>query len=255
MSYKNIITLLFCVLVEITLITLSIWQWQRLAWKQTLLAGLQEKVNLPPASLSTLFVRFKGNQEALQMPPTLRPLFEDEEFRPIHVAGKFMEHSLAYQIRSENGLLGMDIAAPIITPENEKIVVILGHIPFKAGQTAEEALTDFTQKTDFTKIYTITGLVRLPRFQDEQASPPVSQKALVAGFTLKYFGYTDNLLPLIIKSQRINPALPLIQDTSSKDIIASIPNNHFIYMLTWASLAILFPILCLIFGNKIRKKY
>lgn len=206
----------FTVPAILVMIGLSIWQVQRLQWKEDLIAErvartTAEPVALPPAGTD------------------LAPL----EFRRVTVTGTFDHaHELYLAARSQNGNVGFWIMTPLKLESGETVLIERGWVPdaMKLPETRAQG--------QVPGLVTLNGFIRLPAvkayFQpDNEPERNVwfyidpKQMAASAGVPARTDLYVD-------ADAAPNPGgFPIGGQTR-----INLPNDHLQYAVTWALLAL-----------------
>lgn len=208
----------------LVLIGLGTWQMERLAWKETLLARVAERVHAPPQDV----------------PPQAEwPLLtrEGDEYRRVRVRGAF-DHSretLVYTVRGEDAAppkgQGYLVVTPLVRADGPPILVNRGFVPADRRDPASRAEGQVAGEVE------VVGLLRLP----EEASwfvPANDPKAQVF----------YRMEPGEIAAARgLAAAAPFVIDLEAGDVPGglpigggtrlSFPNRHLEYALTWYGLA------------------
>lgn len=202
------------------LIGLGVWQLQRLAWKEGLIAAIAARAGAPPQPLP---------------PPEqwagLRP--QDYEYRRVELSGVFDKDSEALVFRPAGGPArepGYLVLAPLKLDSGAYVIVDRGFIPL--------ALKDARTGRAVAGRTHVTGLMRGP----EPRNPFTPADDPGAG---QYFTRDPGL---IARHFRLSPAAPFSVDADpGQDPRAwprggaselSFPNNHLAYALTWFGLAL-----------------
>ncbi len=222
------------------LISLGIWQIQRLAWKTKLIAEITERTTAVPQAL----------------PPeerwaTLNP--EDYAYRHVTVTGTFEHDKESHVFRplaagSNRGPLsglGDLILTPLRLANGSVVIVNRGFVPQdrvdattrQAGQTAGPV--------------TITGLMR--EAESRNLFTPADDPTRGTWFTrdpaaMASFWHLERAAPFTIDADAgsVPGGLPQGGET-----VLDLPNNHLSYALTWFGLAIG---LCLVFAGVVWKR-
>lgn len=204
--------------VLIVLVTLGNWQMQRLAWKEDLIAQVEERTHSAPVPLDHLLA--EGAPETLNFRPvTVRGTFDHA--REVHVFG-----------RSLDGHAGYYIYTPLERVGGATVIVNRGFVPtpLKAAYTRAEGQLEGE--------VTITGLAHLPSpgnmFEPENDvegnvwfRPDLDQMADAMGL--------GRAAPVFVDADgAANPGRwPLGGQTR-----VTFRNNHLGYALTWYGLAL-----------------
>ncbi|MBV1701233.1 MAG: SURF1 family protein [Hyphomicrobiales bacterium] len=208
------------------LLSLGVWQLQRLTWKVALLAQIQSRIHLPPQPLPP-FDQWAG----------LKPL--DYDYRAVSVTGTF-EHKFETLVfdgtgpvipgLSSNGYL---VLTPVKLADGSYVIVNRGFIPVEAR---DKSALPYSKPGG---TLTITGLMRPP--QTRNVFTPADNPASGQWFTrdpasIAAYYHLDKVAPFIIDEapDAASPhQLPLGGSTE-----IDIPNNHMSYALTWFGLAL-----------------
>jgi surfeit locus 1 family protein len=217
-------TLLLCVLLGVGLLSgLGLWQLQRLAWKEGLLAQIAARRDAPPAP----------------PPPRsewagLKP--DDYDYRPVVLRGIF-DHSKesalfrASATGAAGGGAGYEIVTPLRLDEGGVVFVNRGFVPAEKqdpssrpqGQVAGEVV--------------VVGLMRRPESRNLFTPPDEPDHNL--WFTrdpaalAAHWGLSDAAPFSVDADATPNPA----GWPKGGATVMTIPNNHLSYALTWFALA------------------
>ncbi len=216
----------FSVLGLAILIALGIWQLQRLAWKEALIAEVSARVGAPPAALP-----LEADWQRLKA--------DDYEYRHVSLAGDydFAHQALVFRSleapRGRYGGPGWLVLTPLRRADGSAVIVNRGFVPDdkKAPFLAGGAANGPAQAE-------VTGLMRAP--EPRTWFTPADDPA--AG---QWFTRDPAAIAAAMKLQRVAPftldaeagsdpaALP-----EGGETILSFPNNHFSYALTWFGMAL-----------------
>lgn len=209
------------------LVALCVWQVQRLAWKEGVIATLDERLAGAPGAL----------------PERFDP--EAQEFSRVTIAGAFSGENGAHGFADAPLLTslrpfgpGYRVIQPFVTTDGRRVMVDRGYVP--VDEKNEDAAAARPTPAPDGEI-TITGALRWP---DE-------------GGGGRPFGATDNVwtdrdLDVMAEIFGAEPVL-IVAETSTAagdggpipQPIESInvPNNHLEYALTWAALALVWAVM------------
>ena len=217
---------LFAALAFAVLICLGLWQLQRLAWKQGVLAMVAQRIHAAPAAPPPESAWAGFDAEA-------------ENYRHVAVTGTFAHDREALVFRATgNGQPGFDgpgylVLTPLLLAGGAAILVNRGFVPIARRDPASRAAGQVAGEV------TVTGLLRPaePRNAFTPADNPAKGEwysrdpAAIA----RHFGLA-RAAPFSIDADAWpgNPGgLPLGGAT-----VLAIPNDHLSYALTWFGLAI-----------------
>jgi surfeit locus 1 family protein len=207
---------LFTVPAILFMIGLSIWQVQRLQWKEGLIAERTERTTAAPVAL----------------PPAGADLSEFE-FRRVSITGTFDHaHEFYLAARSQNGNVGYWVATPFTTNQGETVLINRGWVPTERKAPEKRA------EGQIAGTLTLNGIIRLP--QVKTYFQPDNEPGKNIWFTLdpKEMAGTSNIparTDLYVDADSTpNPGgFPIGGQTRVK-----LPNDHLQYAITWALLAL-----------------
>ncbi|MCF6302997.1 MAG: SURF1 family protein [Devosiaceae bacterium] len=218
------------------------WQVNRLQQKEALISAIEQRIDLPPASLPPI-------AEWVGFDP------EIYDFRPLSVTGRF-DHTKTVRVftalEDANGSFsgpGYWIVAPLKLEGGGVLFVNRGFVPEnQAAQFVDGGAGP-------TGVLTITGIARMS--EEENSFTPgadfenkIEWVRNVERLSLFLDLDTPNILPIYLNADAGElGALPQGGETK-----LTIINRHFEYALTWYSLALLTPILILFWWLNARKK-
>jgi surfeit locus 1 family protein len=196
------------------LVTLGIWQVQRLQWKEALLAQLAANTAAPAVSLA----------EAAARP--------DPEYMRVSFTGQYRHDAWMKMISTFQGSQGWTILTPAVTADGYAVIVDRGRVP---GQMLEH----FSRPGGDL---VIEGVIRTYRRGQGMFDPENDPRAnlwywwdvpaMLAASRLpdglKPFPYVVQLLPAASASDFPRPEEPK----------ANLTNNHLGYAITWFGLAL-----------------
>lgn len=187
------------------LIGLGLWQMQRLAWKEGILAEISARLNDPPVALP-------------DAPDPAAHLY-----LPVQVSGRFLGEDIdVLASRKEIGA-GFRVIAAFETTEGRRILIDRGFVtdearalPRMAGDAA------------------ITGTLHWPRETDGYTPPPDPRTGM----------WFARDVPAMADVLRTEPVLVVARSDTGDGIepmpvgTEGIPNDHLQYAITWFSLAV-----------------
>lgn len=217
-----------CLVALAVLIGLSVWQVQRLAWKNALIARIAEESAAPPLELSN--GALKAN-----LP----------EFRRVMLKGTFLpEKTLLHQARYYKGNLGFHLITPLRLVGGEVILVNRGWVP-KDFKTNPKAAPEIPKGP-----VTLVGIVRKSEKSPYSFLP---QNDPEKGFWLwqDVEGWAKEAGTLPILVQEVSPG----QDVTFPIVLEAkfeITNDHLQYALTWAALSLILAVMWWVYTGKKR---
>jgi surfeit locus 1 family protein len=208
----------FTVPVLLLLIGLGVWQLQRLAWKEGLIAERQAATSAAPVPLPNSLAQARGM-----------------EFRHVFVSGVLRNDKeiLVYAVPVV-GEVGYDVLTPLVRADGRVVFVNRGFVPVRLRDPAERAAGEIAGPVR------IAGLLRLPPRGKPNWFVPDNDPSRHRWFwvDLKAMAAADGLrrvMPFYVDADATpNPGgWPRGGLTR-----VSLPNHHLQYALTWFSLAV-----------------
>ena len=205
------------------LVALGTWQVQRLHWKETLLATIDERIASDPHTLEDIQTRLTSTG--------------DIEYFPITVRGVYRHEGERHFFATHRGQSGYFVYTPLELDGGRFIFVNRGFVPFdrKQPETRAEGQVDGW--------LAVTGLARegaaeKPSFivpDNDPAKNIFYWKDLQAMAETAGVGAPDRYVPFFIDANDApNPGgLPVGGVT-----LIDLPNNHLQYAITWYGLAL-----------------
>jgi surfeit locus 1 family protein len=215
------------VLVVSTLVSLAIlvslgnWQVRRLAWKEGLLATIDQRIHAEAVPLS----------EAL----TMMRSGEDIEYLPVSLGGTFLPDTEQHVLSTWKGASGWNVYQPLRLDNGEILFVNRGFVPYdrKDPATRPDSRPEGEQA--------ITGLARLPLDDKPGFLVPENDPAKneyywkdLAAMTAAAELDGETIVPLFVDAgPQADPSKLPIGGITNIDL----PNNHLQYVVTWYGLA------------------
>jgi surfeit locus 1 family protein len=205
------------------LVGLGLWQLQRLAWKQGLIAEIEARATMAPQPLP-----------AIGEWPNLRP--DSYEYRHVELCGTFENKKEALIFRASGGGAGLQqpgyvVLTPLRLLSGAYVIVNRGFAPPDRPDRGQRSAGDISGST------CISGLMRQP----EPRNPFTPLDDPDAGH---YFTRDPGL---IAAHFGLTPAAPFSIDADDLPVpggwpkggatILAFPNNHLSYAFTWFGLA------------------
>ncbi|MEO0381186.1 MAG: SURF1 family protein [Pseudomonadota bacterium] len=190
------------------LVSLGVWQVQRLAWKQDMLARIDAQISAAPVSLT----------EALE--PTFR------RYAPVEVTGQFgPTHIRMLASRKTTGAV-YRIIRPFVTDAGASILIDTGWQPQSRDVSGAPQVR-----------LTLTGNLDAPQEADGFTPAPDVQANI--WFARDVLAMAETL--------GTDPVLVVLREAPETDLgvtpwpvdSAGIPNDHLQYAITWFSLAVI----------------
>jgi surfeit locus 1 family protein len=207
---------LFTVPAVLIMIGLSIWQVQRLHWKEGLIADRQARVTAEPVAL-----------------PAAGSDLGAAEYRRVSLTGQYQhDHELYLAARSMNGNVGYHIMTPFTLQDGGTVLVDRGWVP------TEKKLPESREAGQQAGTVTVDGVVRLS--QQKAWMQPDNEPDQNVWFFIDLPAIAKHLgMPAMRQDIYVDagPApvpggYPLGGQTH-----INLPNDHLQYAITWALLA------------------
>ena len=209
---RILIPLIFGLAGAAVLISLGVWQVQRLAWKEGILADIDARIAAAPGAVPDA------------------PRIEDHRYLPVTVEGYVSQRMLRVLVSRKKVGAGYRLIAPILTRDHGALLIDLGFIR-----------TDAALPILPNGPLTITGNLHWP--DDRNGSTPANDLAANIWFArdLDQMAATLDTQPILIVAREMSYSIPgvtpLPVDTSG------IPNDHLQYAITWFALALVWLIM------------
>ena len=189
------------------LVSLGLWQVQRLAWKEGVLADIEDRIAADPVPL----------------PDALDPA--RDAYLPVEVTGTLRPDYLQVLVSQKTIGAGYRIIRPMLHPEGD-ILIDLGFV------TTEDASG---LKFEEGPPITIVGNLQWPQEIDSFTPDPDLERNIWFARDVGAMAEALDTRPILVvrrdAPQLGGPLSPLPVDTSA------IPNDHLQYAVTWFSLA------------------
>lgn len=188
------------------LIGLGVWQLQRLAWKEAMLAEIDAAITAP----------------SVPLPPNPTP--EADRFLPVHITGRFTDREILVLASRKGEGPGFRLITAFVTADGRKVMVDRGFL-----QEMERALPRPGIEA------TIEGNLQWPRESDSYTPPPDAKTGV----------WFAREVPAMAEKLETEPVLVVVRTSSEQNPVAEpipvddtgVPNNHLQYAVTWFLLA------------------
>ncbi len=218
---RSLLAPTLCTLLAVMLLAgLGVWQLERLAWKEALLARISERAHALPQPL----------------PPipqwgSLKP--DDYEFRHVALAGTFDNAKETLILRASEDGPGYHVITPLRLADGGSILVDRGFVPMALKEARSR------RAGEPEGVVRLTGLLRAP--EPRNAFTPDDDDARGQFFTRDpaRIAAHDGLVDAAPFSVDVDPTIAS-PGGWPKPVGATlnIPNNHLSYALTWFGLAL-----------------
>lgn len=212
------------------LVGLGTWQVQRLAWKEALLATIDERIHADPLPLDEVASRYP-----------------EIEYVPVTATGRFDHSAERHVFTTWEGESGYDVFTPLLLGEGRAVFVNRGFVPFDRKDPATRADGQVGGEV------TVTGLARRGLAEKPSWVVPDNDPAKNVFYwkDVRAMRETSGLdpaidvLPFVVDAgDAANPGGLPVGGTTLIDL----PNNHLQYAVTWYGLALA---LCGVFGYRL----
>lgn len=199
------------------LIALGVWQLQRLAWKEDILAQINARLTAAPAAL----------------PDT--PTEARDRWQSVALSGRFLGAELPVLASRKGEGAGYRLIAAFETEAGRKILIDRGFV-------AEPALKSLPAPAGAAQI---TGNLHWPDEKDSYTPAPDAGRGLWFARDLGPMAATLGTEPVLVVARTVTPASPGVAPWPVDS--ATIPNDHLQYAVTWFGLAIVWAGMTLLF--------
>lgn len=205
MTRRMIFPLLLGLVGTAILLSLGIWQLQRLAWKETILAEIESRINAAPVALPA------------------QPDPEADRYLPVEAEGRFTGESLDVLVSRKQLGAGVRVIEVFATLDGRRILVDRGFIP--EAQRAAPRVEGPPR---------IIGNLHWPEEVDGFTPPPDERTGL----------WFARDLPAMAERLKAEPTLVVARVSTGEGIepmpvdASGIPNDHLGYAIQWFGLAL-----------------
>ncbi|MFC3614039.1 SURF1 family protein [Lutimaribacter marinistellae] len=202
------------------LVSLGVWQVQRLAWKEALLADIDARISGAPGPLPT------------------SPDPVEDRYRPVEISGEMLADELHVLVSRKRVGAGYRIIAPFRTGDRT-ILIDRGFVP-TADKDVSRAIG----------LMTVSGNLHWPDEVDGfTPEPDIAGNIWFARDVQTMADALEAEPVLVILRSQTDPAItPLPVDT------AGIPNDHLHYAVTWFGLALVWLAMTIFFLRRNRAR-
>lgn len=210
------------------LLGLGTWQVERLAWKQDLIARIDQRIHAAPVDLDTLRRRAARG--------------EDVDYTPAVVAGRFLHEGERYFLSTFEGRAGWNVYTPLITTGGDLLFVNRGFVPYELmrPETRPESLLE--------AVVEVKGLARDAPAAKSGYFVPDNDPAKRIFFWRDIDAMAEGLplaggatvLPFFLDAGPSREAgiLPIGGTT-----VVDIPNSHLQYAVAWYGIALVLTVM------------
>jgi surfeit locus 1 family protein len=222
MKFGNIILALAIVCGVAFLSGLGFWQVKRLAWKQAMIARVENNLTGDPSSMASIAV--------------LQASGEDFEYRPVHLSGRFDHHREQHFFATHGGNPGYFVYTPLLLDTGEYVFVNRGYVPIQRKQPDSRQTGQITDRVE------ILGLARsAPEERPNRFVPDNNW-----GKNVFHWKSLDEMTERAFASEPVS-VVGFFVDSDASPVPGGLPvggvtrvefpNSHLHYALTWFGLA------------------
>lgn len=222
MTPRMTLTLLAGLAATALLVGLGVWQLQRLAWKEAILADIEARIAAEPVPLPAA------------------PDPAADRYLPVRVAGTTGADEILVQASLKLVGPGFRVIAPFETEGGRRLLLDRGFVPLAARDTPRPPLA-----------MTVTGNLHWPDEVDGFTPDPDPQRGM--WFARDVAGMAAHLgtEPLLLVARASDPADPAV--TPMPVTADGIPNNHLGYAVQWFLIAAVCAIMTLFLLRSMRR--
>lgn len=211
------------------LISLGVWQIERLHWKEALIERVDSRIAMPAVRLDT----------------ALSHGLADAEYRHVHLHGVFQnDHEVYLFAPSKAGEPGYHVVTPLVVEGGSAVLIDRGFVPKDLKDPLRRA--DGQAEGDVE----IIGVVRLSQPPGMfTPAPDIADRVW----------YTKDI-PALAAAAGARLLSPVIVEADAQDLPGGyplggqtrvdFPNNHLQYALTWFALAFVLLVIYLLYHRK-----
>ncbi|MBE1296255.1 MAG: SURF1 family protein [Rhodobacteraceae bacterium] len=206
----------------LALLSLGVWQMQRMTWKEDVLATIDARIAADPVSLP------------------IAPSHEQDRYRAVTVSGEIEASELHVFWVTKEAETGYRIISPLVTAEGRRILVDRGFVPAAAKDAPRTSGAS-----------TITGNLLWPDDGDWTTPAPELGANILYARDVPYMAERLNTEPVLVVVRTASPGGDAIPQPVTS---AGIPNNHLQYAIPWFSLAVIWAAMTAYFLRRSRAK-
>lgn len=207
MTRRMIFPLLLGIVGAAVLLSLGVWQLQRLAWKEGIIAEIEARIGADPVPL----------------PDSPNP--ERDRFLPVTATGTITDEELDVLVSVKQAGPAYRIISAFETEGGRRILLDRGYVPDEAKDDPRPPVRGVT----------VTGNLHWPDEIDRWTPEPETDRNI----------WFARDVPRMAEALDAEPVMIILRDTSEADPAATplpidtagIPNDHLEYAITWFGLA------------------
>lgn len=204
MTRRMIFPLLLGIVGAAILISLGVWQLQRLAWKEAILADISARIMAPPVALPAV------------------PDPQDDRYLPVQMTGAFTGDHLDVLVSRKQVGAGVRVIEAFQTSNGRRVMVDRGFLPEDRRSAPRDS-----------GAATVVGNLHWPEEVDGFTPPPDARTGL----------WFARDVPAMAQQLSAEPLLIVAREPTGSGIepmpvdLSGIPNDHLGYAIQWFGLA------------------
>ena len=223
MKKSPVWVLMFMIVGIAVLCSLGVWQLNRLAWKQSLVERVENRLHLEPVPLEEIVEKAESGA--------------DFEYQRVSARGVFDHAGEVYYFTTHKGAAGWNVYTPLILENGKILIVNRGFVEYamRDPQTRLQGQLEGQQE--------LSGLARATL--NEQPNSFVPDNNLDRR---EFYWKSHSQMAGLMSKADLNSFIPFFVDADEAPVpggwpkggatIISFPNNHLQYALTWFGLAL-----------------
>ncbi len=206
MRARFILTLTLALIVLAVLVSLGIWQVNRLAWKQGVIADIEARIGAAP----------------VELPAVPDPVAD--RYLPVRLSGKLTGEGVRVLVSTRDAGAGYRIIQVLTTGDGRRVLVDLG---FQSVESHSELGLEGP--------LSVTGNLHWPDEVDRWTPAPEPENLLYFARDVPVLAQKLRTEPLLVVARATTPPIGAIRPLPIST--AAIPNRHLEYVITWFSFA------------------
>ncbi len=219
---RLILPLFFGILGTVVLVSLGVWQLQRMAWKEAVLADIDARIISAPVAL----------------PAEVDPVAD--KYLPVVVQGRVTEDEIHLLASTRDVGAVYRIVSAFEIDDGRRIMVDRGWIKTENKDAERPAFAA-----------EVTGNLHWPEERDSFTPPNDTNANIWFARDVAEMAAALNAEPVLVVVREISANVPKVTPLPVDK--AAIPNDHLEYVITWFGLAIVWVAMTLYYLRRMRK--
>ncbi len=222
----------------VLLVGLGVWQLQRLAWKEALIAERDTRLAAAPVTLDRALQDFDADRSV--------------EFLKVEAAGTFQHKGEAFLLTTKDGMPGFEVVTPLVSSDGIVVLVDRGFVPETMKNPAKRPESQPQGEVKVSGILRRHVGDRGPFTPDNDPDDNIWYWwDIPAMLAYAHVAPDGRVAPFVLHVQPGGGGESLPAPVA---VDASLTNNHLQYALTWFALAALLIVMAgLLIRQSIRK--